>query len=206
MTTGKRSVRQRGKVRQRTPQRDYKAEYQRRIARGIAKGLSRSQSRGHARAGERPKARNPIKIDPNRPEERAIKLMKSGSSLKSAAMSEGLNQERLRRYLKENTDAKRIGRKWQIEDKRPRQFPFYSNGKLVSPLLGPSQVSKAAVYMHAVREFLPSGDAGLLTPFVAEGARDLSGMFHLFETDENTLYELDSTGELSFPEFYRIIA
>lgn len=185
--------------------RDYKAEYQRRIAKGIAKGFSRSQSRGHARAGERPKSRQPIKVDPNSREERAIKLMKNGSSLRSAAAGEGIPQERLRRYLKENTHAKHVGRKWQIEDKRPRQFPFYSKGRLVSPLLGPSQVSKAAVYMHAVREFLPSGDAGLLVPFVAEGARDLSGTFHLFETDENTLYELDSTGELSFPEFYRII-
>ncbi len=35
--------------------------------------------------------------------------------------------------------------------------------------------------------------------------RDIAGKLHPFETDENTLYELDIKGELSFPEFYRII-
>lgn len=185
--------------------RDYRLEYQRRLAKGLSTGLSRSQARGHARAGERPKPLGPIPVSPNTPEERAIKLMKSGSSLRSAARIEGLREERLRRYLKENTDAKREGRKWLIVDERPRRFPFYSRGKLVSPILDTARTSRAAVYMHAVREFLPTGNADLLSSFAHSGVRDVAGKFYPFEIEENTLYELDNAGELSFPEFYRII-
>lgn len=91
------------------PKRDFKAEYERRVSKGLSKGLSRSQARGHARAGERPKAASPVKLDPRRPEELALKLMKKGVTLRAAALTEGVTKERLRRYLKENTDAKRVG-------------------------------------------------------------------------------------------------
>ena len=165
-----------------------------------------NRPRRQARAGERPKPSGPVKVDPKRPEERALKLMKNGSSLRGAAAAEGVTPERLRRYVKENTDAKRVGRKWQILDKRPRQFPFFSKGRVVSPVLSPSETSKAATYMHAVHDFLPSGDAASLDPFRGDGVRDTAGKLYPFETDENTLYELDNAGELSFPEFYRIIA
>ena len=185
--------------------RDYKAEYQRRIARGMSKGLSRSQSRGHARAGERPKPSAPSLIDPTRPEERAIRLMKEGASFRAAAAGEGIREEKLRRYLKENTQATRVGRRWTIVDERPRQFPFYSKGRLISPILGPIETSQAARYMHAVKEFLPTGDPSYLKPFVGHGVRGIDGKRHPFETDENTLYELDLSGELSFPEFYQIL-
>jgi hypothetical protein len=145
-------------------------------------------------------------IDPKSPFERAVARIKGGSSLRAAAKSEGVREELLRRYLKENTNAKRVGRRWQIEDRRPRQYPFYSQGKLVSPRLSPEEATHAAHFMHAVAEFLPTGDEMLLKPFRGQGVRDISGKSHPFETDENTLYELDSSGELSFPEFYRIVA
>lgn len=186
--------------------RNYSLEYQRRLAKGLSTGLSRAQARGHARAGERPKPAAPVKVNPNSPEERALRLLKKGVTLKAAAAGEGLTQERLRRYLKENTDAKRVGRRWQIVDVRPRQFPFYSKGRVVSPVLDPEETSRAASYMSVVGDFLPEGDAKLLDPFRGKGVHDVSGKFHRFETDENTLYELDIAGELSFPEFYRIIS
>jgi hypothetical protein len=145
-------------------------------------------------------------VDPNSAEERAVKLMKGGASLRHAAAAEHISEGRLRRYLKENTDAARAGRQWHIIDRRPRQFPVYSRRRLVSPWLTPDEASRAGQFMQAVSAFLPSGSATLIAPFKGEGVRDIYGKFHPFETDENTLYELDQSGELSFPEFYRIVA
>ena len=191
--------------------RNYAAEYARRIARGLAKGLSRSQARGHPRAGEAfvgikstASTKPAATINPNRPEERALRLMKKGASLKDAAAGEKISQERLRRYLKQHTHATRVGRRWQIIDNRARQFPFYSEGRLVSPWLTPEEASQAGRFMQAVKSFLSSGEAEILKDFRGHGVRDISGTFHPFETDPNTLYELDFAGELSFPEIYKI--
>jgi hypothetical protein len=53
---------------------------------------------------------------------------------------------------------------------------------------------------------LPTGDASVLRPFVGQGVREVKGTFYPFETNENTLYRLDQTGELSVPEIYKIQA
>src|SRR5271166_5627960 len=90
--------------------RNYAAEYNRRTSRGLAKGLTRSQARGHARAGERTRPSAPA-ANPQGPEEAGLKMMKRGSSLKVAARANRISQERLRRYLRENTQASRIGRR-----------------------------------------------------------------------------------------------
>ncbi len=186
--------------------RDYKAEYAKRINNPAKQTLPLSVRRGHARAGERPRPPRPALINPKSPEEAAVRMISRGSTLKAAAKSEGVSEEHLRRYLKENTDARRVGGRWQVSDVRPRQFPFYSNGRLVSPRLSIEEVSKAARYMQAVKAFLPEGDPALLAPYVGRGVFDIRGAHFLFETDENTLYELDQAGELSFPEYYRIVS
>jgi hypothetical protein len=184
--------------------RDYKKEYARRVARGLKRGLSRSAARGHPRAGERPKPANMRLVGRDLAEERALIRMKRGSTLKEAAASERMSQERLRRYVKENTVAKRVGRRLQIDDTRARRFPFYSRGQLVLPWMPPDQASVAGLYMQAVKRFLPLGDQRILSPFVGKGVHDVGGKFHPFETDPNTLYELDHRGELVLPEQYRI--
>jgi hypothetical protein len=151
-------------------------------------------------------AKEPI-VDPKRPEELAIKAMKKGASLKQAAASEGIGQERLRKYLKENTEASYKGGRWQIVDERARRFPFYSNGRLVETAwLKPAQASKAGEYMSAVSKFLAFGNEKVLKPFEGQGVRSIHGKFYPFETDPNVLYELDNAGELSFPEIYKIAA
>jgi hypothetical protein len=133
-------------------------------------------------------------------------MMKRGSSLKAAARANRISQERLRRYLRENTQASRIGRRWEIIDPRRFHFPVYSRGRIVELWLSADEASKGGTYMAAVGRFLPTGDASVLQPFVGQGVRDVRGEFHPFETNANALYRLDTTGELSVPEIYKIQA
>jgi hypothetical protein len=185
-------------------QRDYKKEYARRVARGAQKGLSRSAARGHPRIGERAKPTTSRTIDPGSPEELALKLMRRGRSLRDAASHYRVSQERLRTYVKEQTEARHRNRKWTIIDRRTRQFPFYSDGRVVTPTMSLDQTSEAGRYMQAVKQFLRTGDTDFLAPFSGEGVRDVGGKFHTFELDENTLYELDHRDEAVIPELYRI--
>jgi hypothetical protein len=127
--------------------RDYRAEYRRRVQRGLSKGLSVSVARGHARAGERPKPANPVPINPKSKEEIALKIIKSGAnSLRGTAQLMGLSEQYLRRYMKENVVATRVGNRWVIEDQRARRFPLYSQRMLVSPWLTPNEASSASFY------------------------------------------------------------
>jgi hypothetical protein len=185
-------------------QRDYQKEYARRIVLAAQKGLSRSAGRGHPRAGERRKPATGRAVDPYSREEQALRMMRRGSSLRDASNHYRMSQERLRAYIKETTGATRENGRWKIVDHRLRQFPFYSNGAVVTPWMSIEQTSEAARYMQAVKQFLRTGDTGFIEPFTGKGARDVNGMFYPFELDENTLYELDHRGEAVIPEQYRI--
>jgi hypothetical protein len=202
-TTRKRSNGGRGSKAAR--RRNYRLEYVRRVQRGLAKGLSRSQSRGHARAGERPRPANPIAVNPKGREETAIRIMKAGFPLRQAAKAAGVPEQHLRRYIKENVGATRVGNRWVFQDQRPRQYPVYSENELKTLVLTPFEASRASQFMHAVRQFISTGDIAILAPFARQGVIDVNGRFHPFEVDPNRLYELDAAGELNFPEFYRII-
>lgn len=183
--------------------RDYKHEYRRRLARGKKLGLSRPAARGHARVGERPRPAG-ISTNPQGAEETGLKMMKRGTSLKEAARANRISQEKLRRYVRENTHSTRTGKIWKIVDLRRFHLPIYSRGQIVEVWLSAAEASKAGEYLSAVGRFLPTGDTSQLKPFVGDGVRDTSGAFHPFETGPNTLYRLDNTGELSVPEIYKI--
>jgi hypothetical protein len=150
------------------------------------------------------RASGPASVNPKSKEELAIKAMKLGIPLRKAARSSGLSEQHLRRYIKENAGAVRVGRRWVFDDQRARQFPVYTDGELKTLTLRPYEASLAGYFMHAVRQFLPTGNRQLLAPYEGQGVTDIKGRFHRFETDPNRLYELDSAGELNFPEFYRI--
>jgi hypothetical protein len=183
--------------------RNYKGEYRRRKARGKRLGLSLSAARGHARAGERSRPAG-ISTNPHGQEASGLKMMKRGASLKEAARTNQISQERLRRYLRENTEATRIGKVWRILDLRRFHLPIYSRGQIVEVWLSDAEATKAGEYLSAVGRFLPSGDASVLKPFVGDDVRDTAGKFYPFETRENVLYRLDTAGELSVPEIYKI--
>jgi hypothetical protein len=194
------------KTRGRGRKRDFKLEYRRRVDRALAAGKSLSQGRGHARAGERPKPPGPRLAAGKGPFELAVRKIARGSSLRASAREFGLREETLRRYLKENVQAERKGRKWTITDSRPRQFPVYSDGALAKPWLSPAEATLASEYMRAVNHFLYTGRRKLLRPFEGAGVADIKGRAHPFETDPDALYELDAAGELSFPEIYKIVS
>jgi hypothetical protein len=185
-------------------QRDYRKEYARRVAVAAQKGLSRSAARGHPRAGERRKPPSAKTVDPHSREEQALRMMRRGSSLRDASNHYRMSQERLRAYIKETTGATRENGRWKIVDHRSRQFPFYSDGAVVTPWMSLEHTSEAGRYMQAVKQFLRTGDAKLLVPFAGKGARDVNARFYPFELDENTLYELDHRDEAVIPEQYRI--
>lgn len=185
-------------------QRDFRKEYAQRLARGERQGLSRSAARGHPRAGERAKKQADRTVDPNSREEKALKMMRRGGSLRDAASLYRMSQERLRAYLKDSTEATREKGRWKIIDHRLRQFPFYSDRDVATPWITFDQASAAGDYMGAVKRFLPNGDATILEPFRGKGVRDIGGNFHPFELDGDTLYELDHRGEAVIPEQYRI--
>ncbi len=206
MTARKPDTPKRRTFKRRVRVRNHPAEYARRIERALAAGKSRSVGRGHARAGERPKPPGPRLAAGKGPFELAVRKIARGSDLRAAAREFGLREEMLRRYLKENVQAERRGRKWVITDDRPRQFPVYSDGALAKPWLSPAEATRASEYMRAVNRFLYTGRRKLLRPFEGAGVTDIKGRMHPFETDPDALYERDAAGELSFPEIYKIVS
>lgn len=184
-------------------QRDYAAEYQRRLARGLAKGLSKAAARGHGPTIKRSRKR----FDSDqRFLEKGIKLIKSGSSLTAAAHDLHVAPERLRNYLVISGIAKKKGRRWWIVgDDRARQMLVFSKGRELKVRVEQSVASEIGGYMNDVRSFLENNRASFLKVWEGKSFRDVKGRKHVFETDRNTLYRLNSAGRNSFDEIYRII-
>lgn len=186
-------------------QRDYKKEYARRVARGIAAGKSRSAARGHPRAEDLgPLAPRPL--DRSSGFEKALKAMKRGSSLKSAASLFGLKPERLRRHIKQRTTARYVGGKWVIFDLRPQPVWLATKGRLRTVTVAVDDASEVGRYWAAVSKFLETNDANFLEPFFGHGVRDAKGKFHPFEVRPNRLRKLDAVGDLNFIELYANVA
>ncbi len=186
-------------------ERNHKEEYQRRIARGLAKGLSRSQARGHPKASERAII-TAQPIDRNGHLERALKMMKDGVSQKTAAKSVHISTERLRAFVKTNTEAKRVGRKWTIRDLRPESYWIASNGRRKEVTLTKDEGTKVGFYWNAVNKFLDTNDIVYLRDLKDISVRDIKGKLHLLELGHNRLRRLDSVDELDFQEIYADVA
>jgi hypothetical protein len=183
--------------------RDYRKEYQARIARGLASGKSRSAARGHTKASDLTQRNAPLFKDRREPLEQALKLMKQGASQHDAAKAVGVSTERLRRFLAENTEATRQGRRWIIFDRRPVTVLMATVGKIREVTVTHDASSDIGRHWVAINKFLETNDRSHLSPFLDLGLRDVKGRFHPFETRPNVLRKLDSAGELSFIDIYR---
>lgn len=185
--------------------RDYKAEYQRRIARGLTKGLSRSQARGHPKASETSSTSIAFK-DRSDKLEKALKMMKDGLSQKKAAQILHISAERLRAFMRGNTDANRTGRKWVIRDNRPEIYWIATAGRMKAVTLTKDEGSKVGLYWNAVHRFLDIGDYFHLDGLKETGVRDVQGKYYPFELGPNRLRRLESIDELNFLEIYADVA
>jgi hypothetical protein len=83
---------------------------------------------------------------------------------------------------------------------------IFSNGKPLAITVGDfGSASKVGRFMAAIGRFLETNDRSVLTPFVGQTVRDISGKEHPLETRLNVLYRLSSTGEHTFEQVYRIV-
>lgn len=185
--------------------RNYKDEYQRRLARGLANGLSRSQARGHAKASEIGSTiASPI--DRRGRLEKALELMKQGTSQKRAAQSMHVSTERLRSYVQANTEASRVGRKWVIRDSRPETYRIASGGRTLEVTLTKDEGTKVGLYWNAVNKFLDTNDVVHLQSLKETSVRDIKHKLYPLELRPNRLRRLDSVDELNFQEIYADVA
>lgn len=185
--------------------RDYQAEYARRLERSLAKGLSRAQARGHGKTLLKPKAGTELSSD-QRFLEKGVKLIKSGSSLNSAAKELHVAPERLRNYIQATGIARKVGKRWRIgPDDRARQMQVFSQGRAIKVRVERDAASQIGSYLNDVGLFLNSNNAAFLKAWKDERFVDVKGRKHPFETDPNTLYRLNQAGRNSFDEIYRII-
>ena len=185
--------------------RDFRAEYQRRIENAAKRGLSRSQARGHAKAGETPiRPNNKVAKSDDRLET-AFKLLRRTGSQQKAAKEAGVSPERLRRFIRGNNLAKRVGRTWEITDTRPREMLVLSDGKADRLIFDRfAEASRNGEYLNAVKAFLSTNDLDALKPFEGQSVTDATGRVHPFETRPNTLYRLTVEGEV-FEQVYRLM-
>ena len=185
-------------------QRDYKSEYQRRIASATQRGLSVSQARGHARTSE-----PPIRGEREHHSERleaALKLYRHSGNQTAAAKALHIAPERLRRFLRENVEVEGRGRTLRITDKRVREMPVVSRGKVsVLRLRGFDQASLNGNHLNAVKQFLETNDIDVLASFTGQSVIDARGVSHPLETRPNTLRRLAHAGDELFHEIYRLI-
>lgn len=185
--------------------RNYASEYRRRIERALTKGLSRSQARGHAKPGEawiKPKRAKADTV----PLEAALKSLHANGNLQRAARDNHISAERFKKYLADRGLARRVGRRWQITDRRRREMTVLSAGRAQNLILKDFEnASLNGRHLAAVGQFLVSNDTQLLASFEGLSVIDASDIPHIFETDPNILYRIAQSGSEVYEQVYRLI-
>jgi hypothetical protein len=183
--------------------RDYRAEYKRRLAKAAARGLSRSQARGHPRPSEHPG--RPGKRLPDEQIQAALRVLRQERNLSEAARAAKLSPERLRKYAIDHNIIEKVGRRWRTRADLRRRMLLFSDQKSIVVTVGDFKTaSEVGRFMSGVSRFLETQDFSGVRPFVGKSVTDRAGRKHPFETDENALYRLATTGEHAFEHIYRV--
>ncbi|MCE5322816.1 hypothetical protein LLG46_05800 [bacterium] len=188
-------------------QRDYKAEYASRIAQGLAKGLTRGQARGHPEAGKVLASAKPT-AGYNPKLEEAVKHFRRGESLSSAAKSAHVSAERLSSYVASEGIATKTGGRWRLgaDDRIRPPIGIFSEGQEIEVTVkGYEQAKLASDYLNAVKRFITTNDPSHLDLYRGQSIVDVHGKRHVFETDENTLYRLNESGDQPYESMYRMV-
>lgn len=187
--------------------RDYKAEYARRIARGLARGLTRAQARGHPEAGKPLISGRTTGAAYNPRLEEGVKLIRGGQSLSAAAKTIHADPGTLRSYAAAQGVGEKVGGRWRMgEDTRIREMPVLTAGREITVRVKGYETSKLiGDYWEAVKKFLASNDPSHLDSHRGVSFADAEGRRHIFETDENTIYRLNLSGDDPFENVYRIV-
>ena len=188
--------------------RDYKAEYARRIAGGMSKGLTRGQARGHPEVSKVFTSVQQSASKYNDKLEEGLKLVKNGQPLSSASKSIHVSAERLRNYVIGQGVGEKVSGRWKIgTDNRMREIEIISGGKVHTIRVKDYTTAKLiGEYRNAVKQFLDTNDPSHIDTYRGISIADVKGKRYVFETDENVLYKLHSTGDDNFQNIYKIVA
>jgi hypothetical protein len=170
------------------------------------KNRTRLKPRSRSRVRTSRKSKTAAQPISERKIRRIVKQMKAGKSLTRSAQAAGVSPSNARQLLKSAKLLKKRRGRWIIRADVPTRMLLYSDGeaKWIIPANGKAR-SAIGKFMNAVRTFLTTNNPESLVPFVGKSARDITGNRHSFETDENTLYAITSTGRESVEEIYRYI-
>jgi hypothetical protein len=184
--------------------RDYKAEYARRKARATERGLTLSQARGHPRAGEG--GLRPAKFDSSL--EQALKAMRGGHTLKTAAAQAQVSRERLSAYAKAQAGAARSGRAWTFNDRRRRRVQIIQNGQVREIWVEGYEPSRiAGKYMDEAARMIAQPDRlpEFQNSWTYRAIRDASGRLVTFPTDPNEIYRAIHANDRPFEQIYKLV-
>jgi hypothetical protein len=135
----------------------------------------------------------------------AVREMNRGRSLTAAARSLKLRSDDLRKTLKQLRLLKRKGKRWVINDDRPRRVPVSTGGRQRNlTVRGYEQVSFLGEYHHAVGKFLETNDPRVLKRFRGRTVTAANGRQYLLETDPNALHRIAAMDTPPFHEIYEI--
>jgi hypothetical protein len=181
------------------------AKYARRMARAAERGLSRSQARGHPRAGE--SGVRPIGFDAGL--EAALKAMRGGETLRTAAGRQRVSRERLSRYAKSQAGASRVGKTWTFNDRRRRTVLFIEGGRVIRLKVdGYEPARLAGIYWDQAHRVLAnhSRAADFIRRWENVSIRDASGRRHIFTTDLNAIYQAVHSNDAAFEQIYNLVS
>lgn len=138
--------------------------------------------------------------------ERALTVLSNTKSIRAAARSIRVSQEKLKRSASRQRLIRKNGKEWKVVGGLQRRMLVYSDGRqLILTLPGIKTARFVGKYMAAVGRFLRTNQIKHIKPFAGLTFRDASGKRYPFETNPNALYRLASASDASFEAIYRIV-